>query len=118
MTSLPIAQLWERFRGMMFARLVAIEEAARAAAEGRLSEEARRQGEREAHKLVGALGTYGLLEGSRLAQEIEHLLEGLEALPPEAAGRLVTLGASLRQVMEEFRVPPPTGGGRSAEDQR
>ncbi len=108
-TGPAIALLWERFRGLMFSRLAAIEEAARAAAEGRLSEELRRQGGREAHKLVGALGTYGLTEGSRIAREIEGLMAGEEALPPDAVARLGSLGASLRRAMEEFRVSPQAG---------
>ena len=115
--SAAIAKIWERFRGVMFERLAAVEEAARAAAEGQLSEGPRRQGEREAHKLVGALGTYGLMEGSRIAREIEDLLEGSATLPPGAAGRLASLGVSLRQVMEEFGVPPPSSGGRGVEEQ-
>ncbi len=114
MTSAAIAQIWQRFRGLMFERLATIEEAARAAMEGRLSEGLRRQGEREAHKLVGALGTYGLMEGSRIAREIECLLEGSAALTSEAAGRLTTLGVSLRQVMERFGMPLPAGGAGGA----
>jgi CheY-like chemotaxis protein len=98
-----LAQIWERFRGLMFDRLAAIEAAAVAALEGGLEEALRRQGEREAHKLVGALGTFGLAEGSCVAREIEQLLKGTSPLARAQILRLSDLAVALRRILEEQR---------------
>lgn len=96
-----VAQIWMQFRGVMFERLAAAEAAATAAAAGRLSEEVRRRGERECHKLVGALGTFGLVEGSRLAREIERILGGATPLAPADVQRLSDRVRALRRLLEE-----------------
>lgn len=99
--SAALEQVWARFRGMMFERLAAAEAAADAAAAGRLTDEIRRRGERECHKLVGALGTFGLHEGSRLAREIEQRLHGSTPLTDAEIRRLAAQVLALRSLLEE-----------------
>src|SRR6185369_3663361 len=54
-----IAAVWERSRDTILARVEVLESAARAALAGTLSEDNRRGAEREAHKLAGAVGSFG-----------------------------------------------------------
>lgn len=76
-----IEAIWLKHRPLMFARLAAIEAAVEAVcADGAghdrdsspLDEETRATAQRDAHKLAGALGTFGLHEGTRHARLLEH----------------------------------------------
>src|ERR1700752_4596753 len=78
-TLTAVAKIWERFKGTTFNRLAVLEQAVMALLEGTLSDEVRRQAEREAHKLAGSVGTFGFAEGSRLARAVEQMLQA-EAL--------------------------------------
>jgi HPt (histidine-containing phosphotransfer) domain-containing protein len=91
-----LVALWERYRGAMDERIDAVDRAAQALLAGGLDAETRRAGEREAHKLAGAVGTFGFAEGSRLAREAEDLLMGDAPLDPDAVRRLAELVAALR----------------------
>ena len=93
-------QVWAQFRGLMFERLAAAEAAADAAAAGRLTDEIRRRGERECHKLVGALGTFGEHGGSRLAREIEQRLQGSTPLTDAESRLLAAQVLALRRLLE------------------
>lgn len=92
--------LWERFRGTIFARVDAVEGAAAALREGGLDDERRRAAEGEAHKLAGALGSFGFAEASRLAREAEEILGGIVPPAPTQADRLAELAAALRTELE------------------
>ena len=70
-----VAALWEKFSENLFGRLALLEQASRALREGCLSAELRQEAAMEAHKLAGSLGTFGLAEGSKLAAEMELILE-------------------------------------------
>jgi DNA-binding response OmpR family regulator len=52
-----------------------IEQAVQAVENGDLSEELQQQAEHEAHKLAGALGTFGIPDGSRWAEAIETFFQ-------------------------------------------
>ncbi len=69
-----IAAIWAKHRDLMFARLAAIEAEADAVAAGSLDDETRAAAHRDAHKLAGALGTFGLHEGTAYARRIELAL--------------------------------------------
>jgi DNA-binding response OmpR family regulator/HPt (histidine-containing phosphotransfer) domain-containing protein len=55
-------------------RLKILEQATKALSNDSLSPQLRHKAEQEAHKLAGTLGSFGFVEGSRLAREIEELL--------------------------------------------
>jgi HPt (histidine-containing phosphotransfer) domain-containing protein len=93
-----IGALWERFKGVAFDRLEVVEAAAIAQLEGRLDAAGRRRAEREAHKLAGSVGTFGFGEGSRIAREIELLLQG--PLGETQTLRLSDLTVALRRTLE------------------
>lgn len=94
------AAMWERSRETILDRVTTLEQAVRALLGGGLSEDARRDAERDAHKLAGAAGTFGFGHASTLAREAEHLLEGSEPIAVPAVLRLSTLAAELRQSLE------------------
>src|SRR5262245_24253987 len=94
-TLAAVAKIWERFKETIITRVTVLEQAATALLEGRLDDELRQQAEREAHKLAGAVGTFGFTEGSRLAREIEHLLQAGMALEQTQVLRLADLVVAL-----------------------
>ncbi len=109
-----MAELWLRFRGTMAERLDVLERAAAALLEGDPAPAVLDEARAAAHKLRGALGTFGRPHGSRLAAEIETLFE---AGPPDGAAvyRYAELVLELRQEVER---PDAPGGGEApnAED--
>ncbi|MDT0164102.1 Hpt domain-containing protein [Actinotalea sp. AC32] len=99
-----IARLWEQFRPLAERRIGLIEAYVGGREVVLLSEvptpwggDARTQARQAAHDLVGALGSYGRPDGSRLARDVEHLLLG-DAAADEVPGRdeLSRLLAALR----------------------
>ena len=102
--SAAIGALWTRFRASNIERLGVLEEAATALLEGGLDDDLRRRAEREAHRLAGSVGTFGFVEGSRLAREIERLLGGSASLRQGEVLRCAELVVGLRQELDR---PPP-----------
>jgi diguanylate cyclase (GGDEF)-like protein len=95
-----VAELWERFRGTILGRVDAVESAVVKLLEGDLDPETRRAAEREAHKLAGSVGSFGFLDGSRLAREAEEILAAERDLGPPDILRLADLVTALRQALE------------------
>ncbi len=71
-----IAAIWKKHRELMFTRMDTIDAALSSAADGTLDADTRAAAHRDAHKLAGALGTFGLHEGTAHARSIEHALDG------------------------------------------
>lgn len=65
------AGLWEQFRESFSTQVCVLEEATVAVLSGELSEQLRERALREAHKLAGSLGTFGMPRGSEVAREVE-----------------------------------------------
>jgi DNA-binding response OmpR family regulator len=110
--------IWERFKEKYSDRLKVVEEAVRAVLKGTLTEELRQQALREAHTLAGSLGSFGLVEASRLSREIEQTFqsgegEGDSWVAP-TMGHLSGLVVALRKELEkplatvEQQTPRPT----------
>lgn len=74
-----IVKFREVFTAGMSDRLAVLERAVEAICHRTLSDELQLQAVREAHKLAGALGSFGFAQASQLAQEIESLLEDKNA---------------------------------------
>ncbi|NEP43448.1 MAG: response regulator, partial [Okeania sp. SIO2H7] len=70
-----MAKIWERFKGGLSDRLDVLTQAINAAIEEKLEPELQQQAYREAHKLAGSLGTFGLENSSKIARKIEELLQ-------------------------------------------
>lgn len=106
--SAGLRAIFEKNRDEFRTRLETLEEAVAAILAGSLDEALRASAESNAHKLVGALGTFGLPRGSELAGELElrfarrpsavladdaHLAKCVSALRGELDGHVVALAA-------------------------
>ncbi|HIK10661.1 MAG TPA: response regulator [Oscillatoriaceae cyanobacterium M33_DOE_052] len=109
-TRAAVAQVWERFKDRMDARVMVLEQAVAAIDSGHLDEELRSEAYHNAHKLAGSLGTFGYTKGSELAKEAESLLqqwpprlseEALAAAPK----RLQELVIRLREEITQKSIP-------------
>ena len=96
--SANINQIWLRFKDLAFERLTHVEEIAIALTENEPTEEMH-EAKSSAHKLAGSLGCFGFPQGSKIAKEIELLLDG-NPLDSEEIGRLSSLTKSLREDLQ------------------
>ena len=78
--------LWQQVRRTELDRVSVIKGAVIALMEGRLDEDARAAAEREAHKIAGSAGTFGMHRASEIARELEILLG--PAAADDAAARV------------------------------
>jgi diguanylate cyclase (GGDEF)-like protein len=101
-----IAQLWTEARPAMLGRVGTIEQAALALLEGTLDSATRDNAEREAHKLAGTSGSFGFAAASRIAREIELLLNGTPTIDHTDVLRLADLTVALRRELEGEPVHP------------
>ncbi|WP_254173825.1 response regulator [Planktothrix pseudagardhii] len=69
------AQVWQNFKVKVKEQIAILEQVASTLVERKLTPELQEQALQEAHKLSGSLGLFGLQEGSKVARELEHLLE-------------------------------------------
>ena len=96
-----LARIWGQVRGTVMGRLDVLEQATVTLLEGNLPDELRQEAEREAHKLGGLLGTFGYSEGTRLAKEMERILEAGWPLGQAEGLSLSGLVVSLRDELEQ-----------------
>lgn len=107
-----VRAIFERYRGAIEDQIDRIEVATLALLEGHLEAETKRAAERDAHKLAGSLGTFGFAQGSKVAREIEYVLQGPSDLDQQDALRLSELVIALRDSLVErgertVSWPPP-----------
>jgi DNA-binding response OmpR family regulator len=69
-----VNRVLERFRNSFGEQVAVLESAKNALLAGDLHQDLHQQAKQEAHKLAGAMGTFGYPEGSRLAKILENLL--------------------------------------------
>lgn len=109
-----LGELWPRARGTMLDRVGVLEQAGRAAADGRLIGPLRQRAADEAHRLAGALGTFGLPEGTRLARELETRYAGGTYLTAVDGAELTETAARLRAEIERRPATPAASAARPA----
>jgi diguanylate cyclase (GGDEF)-like protein len=97
-----VAVLWSRFKQANLDRVDALADAARALRDGPLDEARSEFARRAAHKLAGAAGTFGYLDGSRLARRAEELLHASDC----SAAALEAIVSDLQR--ELARDPQPS----------
>lgn len=100
-TSSRRTQVWQQAKENLNRRVTVVEKATTLLLQDKLSDELRQQAEREAHKLAGSLGMFGSDEGSRIAKEIEPLLE-CETLKQEQLTQLSQLVNQLRWELQHI----------------
>ncbi|MFB2937117.1 response regulator [Aerosakkonemataceae cyanobacterium BLCC-F154] len=108
------SKVWEKFQGKMLGQIATLGEAAAALTDGTLTDELQQQAKHEAHKLAGSLGIFGFMEGSRLAKELEELLQ-LDYLQLEAeqVRRISELATAIYQEVQPKSTSPASSTGNS-----
>jgi DNA-binding response OmpR family regulator/HPt (histidine-containing phosphotransfer) domain-containing protein len=113
-----LVEIWNRYADQMSDRVESIAQAIVGLTTQSLSAEARRQAWQSAHTLAGALGTFGLTQGSQAAKQIELLLDAKTELTPEQLDRLQAKIIELRQEISRKitatapePAPPSSSGG-------
>ena len=99
-----LTTIWERFKGKYCDRITILEQAVMRSREGTFTEALQQQAVREAHTLVGSLGSFGFVEASRLSREIEQNLQAEGRLNPVQLKQLSGLIVALRQALEQPQV--------------
>jgi HPt (histidine-containing phosphotransfer) domain-containing protein len=94
-TAALLATLWVKIRPIVEERLATLDRVGSAAAHGSLTDDLRAEGRSSAHKLAGSLGMYGYDEGTRVARELEQLLDSGSSDP----ARIGALIAGLREAV-------------------
>jgi DNA-binding response OmpR family regulator/HPt (histidine-containing phosphotransfer) domain-containing protein len=107
-TLATVAEVWTRFQKRVSEQIAVLDQAASALSEKALAQELQQQAIREAHTLAGALGTFGFMEGSQRAREIEHLLQSEQV---QEAGQLHLLLTALRQEIGHVTASSPSTEG-------
>ena len=97
--------VWQRVKHKLESRVEAIARATDAVLNNTLEDELRQQGIAAAHKLAGSLGMFDLDEGSRLAKEIQQILECCPPFNPQQKQHLSELFQAIQQ---EFVTPLKT----------
>ncbi len=69
-----IAAIWQKYRPLNLERIEALERVATALLEGSTTPALLAEGEMEAHRIAGAAGSFGYLEISKIARELESRL--------------------------------------------
>ncbi len=93
-----ILSIWGRGRDRALARVEVVEAAVAALPGGGPDEALRAGAQAEAHKLSGALGTFGMPEGSEHARALELAFEAGAA--PAAHDELAAHASALRRIVE------------------
>ena len=101
-----LANLWSQYKEAMSDRLVVLENAAIALTANNFNPELKQSAKLAAHKLAGSLGSLGFDDGSKLARELEVLLD-LETFPqPEQIESFNQLVSTLRERLELHQPAP------------
>ena len=95
-----MAGMWDRFRDTFGAQVAVLEEAAAALLSRELTTEHREKALREAHKLAGSLGTFGMPRGSEIAREVESWLNADVHSDPADTLRVADAVVALRACVE------------------
>jgi len=98
--SAALDALWTRFQPEMLERVSTLEEAAAAFMANQISPAQHEAAHADAHKLAGALGMFGLTQGTVLARELEQTFARENGPDPALCTRVVQMTAELRAMIE------------------
>ncbi|MEM9007415.1 MAG: response regulator [Cyanobacteria bacterium P01_F01_bin.86] len=96
-----LVQTWKVHKGESLERWNYLLKIAQTLKEQRLSEQQRVQAQQMAHSLAGTLGTFGLMEGYRLALQIEQRLQSGTVFSPTQISQLHALVTTLGHALDE-----------------
>jgi HPt (histidine-containing phosphotransfer) domain-containing protein len=95
-----LRRVWESRRENVLARVDAIDATLAAARAGKLDDEQRRSGMREAHMLSGSAGTFGFGAATAMARELEHAFDAEDGPPADRLDHLEEVARALRGELE------------------
>ncbi len=96
-----LQDIWLEYRQSYCDRLTVIEAAISALKNGQLISENKHQAEREAHTLIGSLGSFGLVEAAQISRKIQQLLQQEQTLATAEIAQLEQLIAELKQHLQD-----------------
>ncbi|MEQ8959363.1 MAG: response regulator, partial [Coleofasciculus sp. C2-GNP5-27] len=94
-----VAQIWQTFTASLPEKIDVFRQVSVTLATGTLNQQLRENAKMEAHRLVGSLGSFGCAEGSKIAREIEQLLQTPTQATPQDAHKLKHLIDALQQAI-------------------
>ncbi|HEY9640938.1 MAG TPA: response regulator [Coleofasciculaceae cyanobacterium] len=97
-------EAWQECRQSYHDRLLIIQQAATALQNGILTAEQRHEAEREAHTLIGSLGTFGLDKASRTSRQIQKILKQPEPLSRSDIDNLIQRITALHLLLENSKL--------------
>src|SRR5579883_537668 len=102
-----VTKMWEDFKQSRVEEQIelfeqVLEHLSSNASDNKLLKEAQSQ----AHRLAGSLGCYGLSEGSKIAREIELLLQAVLTWEQNSTGRLGNLENLIKSLKQILQQPP------------
>ncbi|GET44542.1 response regulator [Microseira wollei] len=102
-----ITGIWKRYKETYLARIAVLEQAIAALEQSKLTEELRQSAVREAHTLVGSLGSFGFDKASHLSRQIEQTFKADTNPNPGQIEHLPQLVLALRQELERDPATSP-----------
>ncbi|MEQ9370069.1 MAG: response regulator [Coleofasciculus chthonoplastes F3-SA18-01] len=106
-----VAKIWQTFKESLPEKIDVFRQVSVTLATGTLNQQLCENAKMEAHRLVGSLGSFGCAEGSKIAREIEQLLQTPTQATPQDAHKLKDLIDSLQQAIATkpalVQVTPP-----------
>jgi DNA-binding response OmpR family regulator len=105
-TEAALRVVWEKFKGQNSSRITILEQVITAYQQNAIEDETWQQARSVAHKLSGALGVFGMSEGSQIAQAIEQILKSDLPLSRTQIQHLSSLVSSLRLLLTESSSSP------------
>ncbi|MGD1908740.1 MAG: response regulator, partial [Leptolyngbyaceae cyanobacterium] len=96
-----LTQAWRAHKGDSLERWNYLTQAAHILRTKGLTEQQRTQAQQMAHSLAGTLGTFGLMEGYRLALQLEQLLQTSALFSANQAAQFQTLVTTLGHALDE-----------------
>lgn len=95
------SKVWKKFKGIYSQQLGLLEQAIHDLIEDKLTGELREKATKEAHKLAGSLGIFGLMKSSEIARKIEYIFESNLPLEGNQAQDLLNWLSLLKKEIEK-----------------
>jgi DNA-binding response OmpR family regulator len=96
-----VTAMREQFQASLTEPIALFEQAIASLTTGTLDQKLRQKAKAQAHRLIGSLGTFGILEGSQAAREIEQLLQAEATLGQRELEQLKELVRLLKQSVQK-----------------
>ncbi|WP_299490246.1 response regulator [Acaryochloris sp. IP29b_bin.137] len=103
-TQAAIASIWQRYQSRISDQVHVLEDASATlrSHQGKLDLDRQSHAQQEAHTLAGALGMFGMHDGTESARRIEHILAMAQPLALEQVDQFHQQVEALRQTVEQY----------------